>query len=499
MDVNKRAKEKVPIHNDTMAHQAPTHVKHDSFFEDMLVDANKEAADGTGSLNSSPAASAGLDECSDIISRLESLSLDEDRTPRVMSPDVSSLNISSSCASSSFRLIPRRCSGNQQPPQRPRLMRKAATTPPEMLKMLSSAPRPPRRAISARFTRPDLPLEDGVHCSLELRSQHPKESQFGTSVAKSAIKSRKSKARSLEGVGSHYQGSPRKQMPSAQLQRYEVISTEPDARCVEGASESTPVKAIPQSIQVEGLETGLADSRKRGLPDVPTSGTETPRELYGLPMKRPRPSPASPGVGLGRRKVLRPAKSNREKPPIVPLVSHGQPRGRFGRRSLPRLSERDVYLPGPIRLNNGVFTSSLSLISSLDLLAGQEERDDVQSRADVSMSDETAEYFQGMCACRPVGADELDRFWEQEDQDDEAEEDSEPVTTPSTHGPDWKARVRLGLEEPTSPPKRPNSVARVSSTSRQLSRQGRLVTTTPPNARQMVKLRRILRPATWSL
>lgn len=354
----------------------------------------------------------------------------------------------------------RRQSGSGGAVKRPRLPRKSATAPPGTFRAIPT-PQPPRRAISARNGRPGYKPKGDIRGQGSESPVYPQISKYGTSESRSIINRRKTSKKWIDRNGLRVKGSALKVLPGPSLKKYELITIELQGAKRTSFSEKARVKETLKSKNLGRLNTKIVDFTERDLPDTPMSLVSTPRELYRQDghLLRPHPSPITTNL---RRSALRLASGNRVKHFSLPLSPQVQDRESLRRSNSsqnfksPGSLSRNVYLPGPIRIEDGTWESSLRATSIAITQSGNEWiHDDSGWLSDSAVLDGIAEYFEGFGITQAATEDEFDRFWEEELEpqlESESQVETEIKPSLSARSPDWKARIRLGLDEaPPSP------------------------------------------------
>lgn len=289
---------------------------------------------------------------------------------------------------------------------------------------------------------------------------YPQISKYGTSESRSIINRRKTSKKWTDRNGLRVRGSALKVLPGPNLKKYELITIELQGAKRTSFSEKARVKETLKSKNLGRLNTKIVDFTERDLPDTPMSLVSTPRELYRQDdhLLRPHPSPIT--ANLKRCSVLRPASGNQVKHfslPLSPPLQDGESLRRSNSSQNFKssgLSSWNVYLPGPIRIEDGTWESSLRATSIAITQSGNEWIHEASGwLSDSAVLDGIAEYFESFGITQAATEDELDRFWEEEpEQQPESQVETEIKPSLSPRSPDWKARIRLGLDEaPPSP------------------------------------------------
>ncbi|KAF2788850.1 hypothetical protein K505DRAFT_420833 [Melanomma pulvis-pyrius CBS 109.77] len=419
----------------------------------------------------------------DVTEGLRELAMDDDLTPKATSP--ATPTSVSTCKPNRRRQL----SGDMIRTSRPKLRRKAATAPPGTLYLLSAAPQPPRRAISARVSRPHQNRNNHNRQSGLWSTPLPRLSLYGASASRSLITRRKSIRKSVGRLGLRDKSSVWRNPPATYLKKFQLISEALDECRKNSFSEKARVKDTLKNKNVEVLKMNIVDFNARELPDTPGSMGSTPRELYGKPdeAKANEPPPET-----GKRRMSSTKRAARFSLALSPDIQRCEWIARSSSvltvRSVNKAShQQQVYMPGPIRLADEISrTPRGGLSTNWDLFSSEIEGDG-ESFSDTVELDGIVAYFQALRVVDEAAEDGMDKFWEAEF------ETSPTISSPPrpTAAPSMPAR-RPPLSAPSSRPGLPSPI-------RATRQQDERHPVPSPNLRQRIKIRRLLSSATSML
>ncbi|KAF2682643.1 hypothetical protein K458DRAFT_432618 [Lentithecium fluviatile CBS 122367] len=291
---------------------------------------------------------------------------------------------------------------------RPRLWRKAATAPPRALQLYSGIkPQPPRRAISARTARP-------LHTSLSryrwtpmMSPPLPRLSLFGAPASRSLISRRKSSRQSAGKMGLKLKNNVWRMSPQPS-KKLQLLSEALDARTT-SFSEKARVKETLTTKKMEALQTKFVDFKMKDLSGTPNSMMVTPRELYG---RSGGDGEVTPVQSVNRGSLLSVSPGARRF--SLPLMPNAQRHDTVYRRSaIPEaiLSNKTVYIPGPIQLEDKiVVTPRRRSIATMELFdPGNEPK--ANRYSDMVAMDGVVMFFEDLGVVAASTEKCLDRYW----------------------------------------------------------------------------------------
>lgn len=207
-----------------------------------------------------------------------------------------------------------------------------------------------------------------------------------------------------------------KVVPPETQQKYETISDVLEDRRGTSFSDKLRINKTLKEQKVTALDTNIVDFKQRGLPITPTSLESTPKELYGR-------ATIGPQTHLRTKEPLLPASiinTNYLAVPGKPTIRERRLSSRL--RNCTTQGQR-VYVPGPIKM----FDAQLAILDPFFGTVGGGS----EGSTDDDVLDEIAAFFQSFGIISKSAADELDRYWETDSEDDpESKSDSHTATEP---------------------------------------------------------------------
>ncbi|KAF2118441.1 hypothetical protein BDV96DRAFT_597267 [Lophiotrema nucula] len=320
--------------------------------------------------------------------------------------------------------------GVSAPLTRPKL-KQSMTAPGAVTDLFSVVPEPPRRAISARTTRPLLMQDTRSVRSSPAHSALPRAASLPrTPTYRSFIGRHKVNRRASGRLGIKPRGSIWRFTPGLVLRSYESISKAIEDRQHSSFSKRSRVQETLEHKRMDFLKTDIVDFKDRDLPDTPSSLLSTPRELYRMQRKGldplpeqgkiqpPKPSPkAERSCSLPQTQSLKRTEiiirgTSILSPDKVPWVPH-------------------VYVPGPIRLATTIPGMRKGSVASLEPFVGEvEQLGDSRRFSDNIVVDGIVAYFLGLGVMDLADEECVDRFWEAGDVGDSDASGSEALGAP---------------------------------------------------------------------
>ncbi|KAF1959068.1 hypothetical protein CC80DRAFT_591151 [Byssothecium circinans] len=350
---------------------------------------------------------------------------DDDTTPQPRSPMIIVTPPSEGLSAHRQRL--RQLSSDVvSPTPRPRLLKKAVTAPPGPLELCPQAkPQLLRRSISERTERHSRNQGSGHRQRPKTIAPMLRVPLLKTTTTKSIINRKMTSRKSVGKLGLKPKAHVWRLSPRASTQYQlisEALSSQLDSPSERSFSEKARVKETLERKKLDPLRTSFVDFKSKDLPGTPGSMLATPREIYGGPptsgaLRRTPPGSSS----LGKSSPAQPSQSvsfrasSRAKHFSLPLRPHVQCRAGWKRsssetRARVSSTERRVYIPGPIRLEERVATTPRRAS-----VATMEPFDEMEPRAkrfsDMVALDSVVCFFEELGIAAESSEDCLDRYW----------------------------------------------------------------------------------------
>ncbi|KAF2869279.1 hypothetical protein BDV95DRAFT_608844 [Massariosphaeria phaeospora] len=349
---------------------------------------------------------SSLDISVDVTEGLRTFMIDDDPTPPALSPIASpSIIITAPYDLWSKEQRPRQMSSDVPSVQRPKLKRKAVTAPPGAFRLYTTVPHPPRRAISARTACPAYARNRSSRTTPSPMS--PRLSHVGSSTTRSLITQRREGRKLIGKTGSKSKKKIRGLSLLPSSRRVQQLSEALDGQRQSSFSEKARVKQTLRDKKVEMLKTNIVDFKSKDLPSTPLSMISTPKELYGTP---------SIGTSSGTHRSLRPpsprSRARHFSLPLAPGIQRrSMPRRKSLARKVPAAAKKNVYLPGPICLEEKVsVTPRRGSIATMEHFT--EGGGHTANRfSDVVALEGIVMYFHDLGVVEESGEDGLDRYW----------------------------------------------------------------------------------------